>query len=824
MGTFRKLIVFAILLVCITCKVSARDFVHPGTIFNQSDLDRMKAMVAAKKEPFYSEYQRMKGDAYTSRGARDMLTQIKESQFNGTVGTDGRAALQQALVWKIEGIKSYADRAVAILNAYRNLKNCSSRGTGPLDNGKVFALIDAAELMRDYEGWSQEDQQAFKDMLVYPGYSNTENYYEKYASGDDSKNGITFYWNIFNGDSGRHGNQGICAMRGLLSMAIFLDNETMYERAIRKLKSMPHPEGDLPFPSGPRTSTSSGKVSSNGNYIEWQPSELTSGGVEDYGFDDEIKYYIYENGQNQEQCRDQGHVMAGLMMLSVITRVAWNQGEDLFHLDFGLGVENRFLKGMEYESRYNMSYLNKQKNYAYWSSDSKQAEVFEPTPVEDTGYNTITDQNKFIQRRMRCGRWLGLRSSTDGRGAYIGQGINDIYNMFKVQLGIPEDEMLWTSRMRQVNFADNGGYEAQYASGHHYENLGWGGLTGERTPWMAGDGGQWVDGKFVPGLPQLPGTIIASDYDHYVGAPLEGQKDGANGHTYFNDGTTSWKNYTVAVKSGGGYRISLYVKASKGGAKVTVQTDDANGKVSLSIPATDGYEKLSLGQLTMTNGAKVLRVTIEGDIDDVDIKSIAVEKTKFRVLTMKVEEGAKYSTFVAPFDVKMPAGVTAYKVNCDGQTLTLTPEAKENETLKADHPVLIYSEKAFSKSLSGTGSDSNDDVFFGSLVGKYQDQKDVLDDLIYVFSEDSTTPAGFYKSNKDLVTMYHAYLKLPATSSADKFLINDPTGINDLNQDFLSSPLGGNEGSLEGVSPTGIKVGKGYKGIVINRGKKYIAR
>lgn len=822
METFKKLVAFTILLVCITCKVSARDFVHPGTIFNQSDLDRMKAMVAAKKEPFYSEYQRMKGDSYSNRGARGLFTQIKEGQFNNIIGTDGRAALQQALIWKIEGIKSYADRAVAILNAYRNLKNCSSRGTGPLDNGKIYALIDAAELMRDYEGWTAADQKAFKDMLVYPGYSNTENYYNKYASSDDAANGITFYWNIFNGDSGRHGNQGLFAMRGMLSMAIFLDNETMYERAIRKLKSMPHPEGDLPFPTGPRTPKTAGTLASNGNYIEWQNGELNFGKEPDFGYDDEIQYYIYENGQCQEQFRDQGHVIAGLMNMAVIMRTAWNQGEDLFNLDFGIGTENRMLKGLEYASRYNMSYFNKQKNYAYWSSDSKQAEVFEPTPVEDSGYNTVTDQNKFIQRLVRCGRWKGVRSSADGRGAYLGEGMNDIYQMFKVQLGVPEDEMLWTTRMRQVNYALNDGHEKQYSSGHHYENLGWGGLTGERTPWMAGDGGKWVDGRFVLGLQELPGTILASDYDHYVGASLAGQKDGANGHTYFNDGTTSWKNYTVTIKSGGSFRISLNVKSSKGGATVTVQTDDSSNKVSIQVPATDGYEKIALGQLTMTNGAKVLRVTIEGDIDDVDIKSIAVEKTKFRVLTMKVEDGAKYSTFVAPFDVKIPSGVTAYKVNSDGLTLTLTPEAQENETLKADHPVLIYSEKAFSKSLSGTGSDSNDDVFFGSLVGKYVNQMNILDDLIYVFNEDSSTPAAFYKSNNDLVEMYHAYLKLPAASSADKFLINDPTGINDLNQDFLSSPLVGNEGGFEGVSPTGIKVGKGYKGIVINHGKKYI--
>lgn len=51
--------------------------------------------------------------------------------------------------------------------------------------------------MRDYSGWKVEGQQRFKNMLVYPGYSNTEDFSSKYANyWDDSKNGVTFYWNI----------------------------------------------------------------------------------------------------------------------------------------------------------------------------------------------------------------------------------------------------------------------------------------------------------------------------------------------------------------------------------------------------------------------------------------------------------------------------------------------------------------------------------------------------------------------------------------------------------------------------------------------------
>ena len=74
-------------------------------------------------------------------------------------------------------------------------------------------LIEAAELLRDYEGWKPEDQQGFKDFLVSPGYSTVEDYYAKYSSSDTLENRVTVYWNIFQGDPGRHGNQGLYGLR-----------------------------------------------------------------------------------------------------------------------------------------------------------------------------------------------------------------------------------------------------------------------------------------------------------------------------------------------------------------------------------------------------------------------------------------------------------------------------------------------------------------------------------------------------------------------------------------------------------------------------------
>ena len=107
--------------------------------------------------------------------------QIKEGKFNGMIGADGRRALDMALLWHLTGDEAYAEKAIGFINANSYYTNTSARGTGPLDNGKIYLLIDAAELMRDYPGWKAEDQQRFKDMLVYPYYTTKENLYEKYG-------------------------------------------------------------------------------------------------------------------------------------------------------------------------------------------------------------------------------------------------------------------------------------------------------------------------------------------------------------------------------------------------------------------------------------------------------------------------------------------------------------------------------------------------------------------------------------------------------------------------------------------------------------------
>ena len=123
-----------------------RNFIHPGITYTQGDLDRMKAMVKAKHEPYYSTFLKLKESPYSSLNTQviNRGKQIREGRFNATIGVDGRRAHDLALLWHLTGDEAYARKAVEYLNANSYYTNTSSRGTGPLDNGKIYLLIDAA--------------------------------------------------------------------------------------------------------------------------------------------------------------------------------------------------------------------------------------------------------------------------------------------------------------------------------------------------------------------------------------------------------------------------------------------------------------------------------------------------------------------------------------------------------------------------------------------------------------------------------------------------------------------------------------------------------
>lgn len=398
-------------------------------------------MVDAQMDPWYASYQLMAADpkasySYLVQGNTTLTEVGRDSGVNyGKWNSDSRAAYYNAIMWYVTGDSRYADKAVEIFNAWKNLTSVTSGGTDALSGGVGYIMIEAAEIIKNtYSGWAISDINAFKAMLVYPGYSTTT-----VPSGNK-----TFYWMAYQGDAGRHGNQGLSGWRTVMAMGIFMDNQIMYDRALRYIKGLPHRLDDFPYASGPNSKTS---LISSTEYVDTY--NFTKGStIPDYGFNDTMMNYIYENGQCQESTRDQQHTIFGIGLLNSMSEMAWNQGENLYA--FG---NDRLLKGLEYNMRYNVSYI-------------------QSYPDQPNHWIPTVASGEFIQGLDRTARWYSkaitpylIGDFSTGRPVfempiahYSGRG-------FKTQADVK-----WITRARDLTIS-LAGYEKE---GFSNDAIGWG--------------------------------------------------------------------------------------------------------------------------------------------------------------------------------------------------------------------------------------------------------------------------------------------------------------------------------------------------------------
>lgn len=465
--------IFSALLLTGVLTVSARDFVHPGMSYTTADLDRMRQMIASRTEPYYSTFQALKESSYSKVSTADPepVTAIAEGKFNNTIGVDGRKVHDLALLYRLTDDESYADYAVKLINRYKDLTNCSSRGTAPLDNGKIYLMLEGAELLRDYAGWSAADREAFAEMLVHPGYSDTE-FPTSHYSLEDAKNDITFYWNIYNFDTGRWGNQGLFAARGMMAIGIFLDNEKIYDRALRYVRAQDAREDDIPYDT--RAYTRGSLKSANGTFNEYNYSTKESDPQVQFISDAALPYYIYANGQCQEACRDQGHTMAGIGLLTDMAEMAKSQGDDLYS-----ELDCRILLGLEWAIRYNF--------IAEVADGEDGATPWEPVGFSDNETDCTFDNGWFYAAKSRSPRWEAVKPNPSDRATafsnvrYFTQALAHYKNRGNAAVRSGASGALAPSRYEWLQKAFDkcvgNGIEDWGTSGHHYEWKGWGTLT-----------------------------------------------------------------------------------------------------------------------------------------------------------------------------------------------------------------------------------------------------------------------------------------------------------------------------------------------------------
>ncbi|KAI9737890.1 MAG: hypothetical protein M1834_009260 [Cirrosporium novae-zelandiae] len=284
-------------------------FVHPGMLHTADDFTRVIAKVEAEEEPWITGWEKITASGHASASYTATPSAMIYRGSDGTnsqnyphLYNDIAAAYQLALRWKISGDTSYADTAVAVLNAWGSeLTGISGSSDKYLASGIYgYEFANAAEIMRDYDGWATDDFDTFVSMMVKVFYPMNHRFLIDH-------NGCVEVHYFANWD--------LCNIASMEMIGILSDNTTMYQEAIDYFK------------------TGAGMGALN-NYL-W------------------VNYTVdgQRLAEGQEAGRDQGHAMLDLALVGPLALAAYNQGDDLFALE-----DSQILAGAEYAAKYNLGY------------------------------------------------------------------------------------------------------------------------------------------------------------------------------------------------------------------------------------------------------------------------------------------------------------------------------------------------------------------------------------------------------------------------------------------------------------------------------------
>jgi len=307
-----------------------RGFRHPGGFHTAADFERIRQQIADGNENVVSAYNVLKNAEYaqSSCATWPVETIVRgggsgENYINAARGAT--IAYQNGLRWQIDGSKVHAQHAVDVLMQWaRTTKNISGDSNYALASGIYgYEFAQAAELVRDYEGWSAEDFATFKKWMInvwYPsciGFLRARNGTWENSSKWWQSPG--HYWS----------NWGLCNALAVMSIGVLCDDVFIYNQGLSFFKydmvgTFTNPRTEVPIKNDGLTEFLGNLV------VTTQETDLETGA---YG----------QLGQMQESGRDIGHATMAAGLAVDIAQMGWNQGDDLFSY-----MNHRLAAGIEY--------------------------------------------------------------------------------------------------------------------------------------------------------------------------------------------------------------------------------------------------------------------------------------------------------------------------------------------------------------------------------------------------------------------------------------------------------------------------------------------
>ena len=309
-------------------------FVHPGGIVSQADIDRAKQLLAAGDSRIKRAWEILCANEYSqsSIATWPVETIVRGgggSQNYMNVARGAAMAFQNALRWKIGGTRAHADAAVRILMAWARGNRWVSGDTNVSLAAGIYGyeLANAAELMRDYEGWSREDFDEFRRYMIRTWYNPAIDFLRRRHD-----TWLNFRYNVGQRPGHYWSNWGLCNALCVLSIGILCDDVHMYNQGMSFYK-YDH-VGTFRDRSGQDVILNDGCNEFIGNLVPVVlPDERGPLG------------YL---GQMQESGRDQGHALMALGLALDICQVGLTQGDDLYAY-----MDDRIAAGIEHVAALN---------------------------------------------------------------------------------------------------------------------------------------------------------------------------------------------------------------------------------------------------------------------------------------------------------------------------------------------------------------------------------------------------------------------------------------------------------------------------------------
>ncbi len=307
-----------------------RGFRHPGGLHTEADFERIRKQLDEGNTLVTQAYNVLCSAEYAQSTAATYPVETivrggssGENYINAARGAT--IAYQNALRWRISGNESFAKHAVEVLMAWAN----TTTGIGGDSNYALAAGIygyefaNAAELVRDYEGWSEEDFETFKQWMLTVWYPSAIGFLR--VRNGTWENSSTWwqcpghYWS----------NWGLCNALCVASIGVLCDDVYIYNQGMSFFKY--DQVGTFEDPRTADPILNDGLNEFLGNLVvTTYESDLETGA---YG----------KLGQMQESGRDIGHATMAAGLAVDFAHLGFNQGDDLFAY-----MDHRLAAGLEY--------------------------------------------------------------------------------------------------------------------------------------------------------------------------------------------------------------------------------------------------------------------------------------------------------------------------------------------------------------------------------------------------------------------------------------------------------------------------------------------